>query len=134
VVVLRLLVYLAAMVALVPVWGGTGAATVRLLMVIFPCWVFIRWTRELAGIGFQWVTVAYLAGFAVLVAVNENVRTALLAAGLGLPGAIAGAMAVALVAYTGFLWITHTGAAGNLRYAKELADPRRFVAFLKGEP
>ncbi len=134
VVVLRLLVYLAAMVALVPVWGGTGAATVRLLMVIFPCWVFIGWTRELAGIGFQWVTVAYLAGFAVLVAVNESVRTALLAAGLGLPGAIAGAMAVALVAYTGFLWITHTGAAGNLRYAKELADPRRFVAFLKGEP
>ncbi len=134
VVVLRLLVYLAAMVALVPVWGGTGAATVRLLMVIFPCWVFIGWTRELAGIGFQWVTVAYLAGFAVLVAVNENVRTALLAAGLGLPGAIAGGMAVALVAYTGFLWITHTGAAGNLRYAKELADPRRFVAFLKGEP
>lgn len=134
VVVLRLFVYLAAMVALVPVWGGTGAATVRLLMVIFPCWVFIRWTRELAGIGFQWVTVVYLAGFAVLVAVNESVRTVLLAAGLGLPGAIAAGVALALVAYAGFLWITHTGTAGNLRYAKELADPRRFVAFLKGGP
>jgi lipopolysaccharide exporter len=134
VVVLRLFVYLAAMVALVPIWGGTGAAAVRLLMVVFPCWVFIRWTRELAGIGFQWVTVAYLAGFAVLVAINEIVRATLLAAGLGLPGAIAGGMAVALAAYAGFLWITHTGAAGNLRYARELADPRRFVAFLKGEP
>ncbi len=75
VVVLRLFVYLAAMVVLVPVWGGTGAATVRL-----------------AGV------------------------------------------ALALVAYAGFLWITHTGTAGNLRYAKELVDPRRFVAFLKGGP
>jgi len=134
VVVLRLFVYLAAMLALVPIWGGTGAAAVRLLMVVFPCWVFIRWTRELAGIGFQWVTVAYLAGFAVLVAINEIVRATLLAAGLGLPGAIAGGMAVALAAYAGFLWITHTGTAGNLRYARELADPRRFVAFFKGEP
>jgi O-antigen/teichoic acid export membrane protein len=134
VVVLRLFVYLAAMVVLVPVWGGTGAATVRLLMVIFPCWVFIRWTRELAGIGFQWVTVVYLAGFAALVAVNESVRTVLLAAGLGLPGAIAAGVALALVTYAGFLWITHTGTAGNLRYAKELVDPRRFVAFLKGGP
>jgi O-antigen/teichoic acid export membrane protein len=134
VVVLRLVVYLAAMVALVPIWGGTGAAAVRLLLVIFPCCVFIRWTRELAGIGFQWVTVAYLAGFAVLVAINEVVRATLLAAGLGLAGAIAGGMAAALVAYAGFLWITHTGTASNLRYAKELADPRRFVAFLKGEP
>jgi hypothetical protein len=103
-------------------------------MVVFPCWVFIRWTRELAGIGFQWVTVAYLAGFAVLVAINEIVRATLLAAGLGLPGAIAGGMAVALVAYAGFLWIAHRGTGGNLRYARELADPRRFVAFFKGEP
>ena len=134
VVVLRLFVYLVAMVALVPIWGGTAAAAVRLLMVVFPCWVFIRWTRELAGIGFQWVTVAYLAGFAVLVAINEIVRATLLAAGLGLPGAIAGGMAVALVAYAGFLWIAHGGTGSNLRYARELADPRRFVAFFKGEP
>ena len=133
VVMLRLVVYLATMVALVPFWGGTGAAAVRLLMVVFPCWVFIRWTRELAGIGFQWVTVAYLAGFAVLVALNEIVRATLLAAGLGLPGAIAGGMVVALAAYAGFLWITHRGTRGNLRYARELADPRRFVAFFKGE-
>jgi O-antigen/teichoic acid export membrane protein len=134
VVMLRLLVYLATMVILVPVWGGTGAATVRLLLVVFPCWVFIRWTRELAGIGFQWFTATYLAGFTVLVAINEIARATLLAAGLRLPGAIAGGMGVALVAYAGFLWVTHTGTGGNLRYARELADPRRFVAFFKGEP
>jgi len=133
VVLLRLVVYLVAMVALVPPWGGTGAAAVRLLMVVFPCWVFIRWTRELAGIGFQWVTVAYLAGFAVLVAINEGIRAALLSAGLAMPAAIAGSMAAAIMAYAVFLWVTHTGTAGNLRYARELVDPRRFLTFLKGD-
>ena len=135
VVMLRLLVYLAAMVALVPVWGGTGAAAVRLLMVVFPCWVFIRWTRELAGIGFQWVTVAYLAGFRCPRRYQrESCGRRCSRPAWRLPGAIAGGMAVALTAYAGFLWITHTGTAGNLRYARELADPRRFVAFFKGEP
>ena len=133
VVLLRLVVYLLAMEALVPPWGGTGAAAVRLLMVVFPCWVFIRWTRELAGIGFQWVTVAYLAGFAVLVAINEGIRAALLSAGLAMPAAIAGSMAAAIMAYAVFLWVTHTGTAGNLRYARELVDPRRFLTFLKGD-
>jgi len=133
VVLLRLMVYLLAMVALVPIWGGTGAAAVRLLLVVFPCWVFIRWTRELAGIGFQWVTVAYLTGFAVLVALNEGMRMALASAGVAPLAAIACGMAVALPAYAGLLWLTHTGTRGNLRYARELADPRRFVAFLKGD-
>ena len=134
VVLVRLVVYLVAMVALVPVWGGTGAAVVRLLLVVFPCWVFIRWTRQLAGIGFQWLTAAYLGGFAVLVAVNEVTRAALSSAGVAMPGAVAGGMVVALAAYAAFLWLTHTGTGRNLRYARELADPRRFVTFLKGGP
>ena len=131
VVLLRLVVYLLAMVVLVPLWGGTGAAAVRLLMVVFPCWVFIRWTRELAGVGFQPVTVVYWGGFAVLLAVNEATRVALLAAGGPGPAALAGGMAAALVAYAGLLWSTHTGTADNLRYARELVDPRRFFAYLK---
>jgi O-antigen/teichoic acid export membrane protein len=130
VVLVRLVVYVAAMVALVPLWDGTGAAAVRLLLVVFPCWVFIRWTRELAGIGFQWVTAAYLAGFALLVAASEGVRAALSSAGAPGPAAIAAGMVVALGAYAGFLRLTHTGAAGNLRYARELVDPRRFLRFL----
>ncbi|HVN30842.1 MAG TPA: oligosaccharide flippase family protein [Thermoanaerobaculaceae bacterium] len=132
VVLLRLVVYLLAMVALVPIWGGTGAATVRLLLVVFPCWVFIRWTRDLAGIGFQWLTAAYMAGFAVLVVVNEGTRRVLSLAGVAPPAAIASGMAVALAAYAGFLWLTHTGTRANLRYARELADPRRFVTFIRG--
>jgi O-antigen/teichoic acid export membrane protein len=133
VVLVRLVVYLAAMVVLVPVWGGTGAAAVRLLLVVFPCWVFIRWTRELAGIGFQWVTVAYLAGFGILLAVNEATRAALLAAGGPGPAALAGGMATALVAYAGVLWLTHAGTGNNLRYTRELVNPRRFWAFLKAD-
>ena len=133
VVVVRLAVYLAAMAALVPVWGPTGAAAVRLLLMVFPCWVFIRWTQELAGIGFQRVTVAYLAGFGILLAVNEGARAALLAAGGAGPAAVAGGMATALAAYAGLLWLSHAGTGNNLRYARELVDPRRFWAFLKAD-
>jgi O-antigen/teichoic acid export membrane protein len=130
IVIPRFVLYLAAMVVLVPLWGGVGAASVRLLLVIVPCWVFIRWTRELAGVGFQWVTAAYLAGFAVLVAASESVRAALSSAGAPKPAAIAAGMVVAFGAYAGFLWVTHPGAAGNLRHARELVDPRRFRSFL----
>ena len=130
VVLLRFVVYLLAMVALVPLWGGVGAAAVRFLLVIFPCWVFVRWTRELAGIGFQWVTAAYLSGFALLVLVDEAVRRTLSSAGVSMPVAIAGGIVVALGAYAAFLWLTHTGTGGNLRYARELIDPRRFWSFL----
>jgi len=134
VVFVRLAVYLVAMVALVPVWGGTGAAAVRLLLVLFPCWVFIRWTRELAGIGFQWFTAAYLGGFAFLIAVNEAVRAGLSSAGAIAPVAIGGGMAIALAVYSGFLWQTHAGTGDNLRYARSLVDPRGFLAFLtKGD-
>jgi len=133
VVLLRLVVYLAAMVALVPVWGGTGAAAVRLLLVVFPCWVFMRWTRELTGIGFQRVTVAYLAGFGILLGVNEATRAALLAGGGPGPAALAGGMATALAAYAGLLWFAHAGTGNNLRYTRELVNPRRFWAFLKAD-
>ena len=130
VVLLRFAVYLVAMASLVPLWGGVGAAAVRLLLVIFPCWVFIRWTRELAGIGFQWVTAAYLAGFALLVLTEETVWRVLSSAGVSTPIAIIGGMVVALGVYAAFLWLTHTGTGGNLRYARELVDPRRFWSFL----
>src|SRR5262252_5429677 len=130
VVLFRFAVYLVAMVALVPLWGGVGAAAVRLLLVIFPCWVFIRWARELTGIGFQWVTAAYLAGFALLVLTDETVQRLLSSAGASTPVAIIGGMVVALGVYAAFLWLTHTGTGGNLQYARELVDPRRFWSFL----
>jgi hypothetical protein len=99
--------------------------------VVFPCWVFIRWTRDLAGIGFQRVTVVYLTGFGVLVAVNEATREGLAASGAPEPAALTVGFMLALGVYAAFLWLTHTGTADNLRYARELVDPRRFAAFLR---
>ena len=47
-----------------------------------------------------------------------------------MPVVIAGGIVVALGVYAAFLWLTHTGTGGNLRYARELIDPRRFWSFL----
>jgi hypothetical protein len=42
-------------------------------------------------------------------------------------------MAAALAAYAGLLRLTHAGTGENLRYTRELIDPRRFWAFLKAD-
>lgn len=131
VVLLRLAVYLGAMAVAVPLWGGTGAAAVRLLLVLFPAWVYVRWTRELAGIGFERVTWVYVGGFVVLAAVGESVRAAL--QGLGAPGpaALAAAVTGGLGAYAAWLVLTHRGASANLRYAWDLARPARLSGFFR---
>jgi O-antigen/teichoic acid export membrane protein len=133
VVVLRLGVYLTAMAVAVPLWGGTGAAAVRLLLVLFPAWVYFRWTRELAGIGFERGTWIYVVGFGLLVGVNEGARTALAGLGLWMPGAVATALVLALAAYAGWLGASHTTTADNLRYARDLVRPSRLGRFFRSE-
>jgi O-antigen/teichoic acid export membrane protein len=132
VVLLRLAVYLAAMAVAVPLWGVTGAAAVRLLLVVFPAWVFLRWTRSLAGIGFQPWTWLYLGGFTGLVLINEISRRLLESFGAFPAVALVGAVGIAGAAYGLFLWIAHPGTAGNLRYSCDLIHPRRFAFFLRG--
>jgi hypothetical protein len=127
-------VYLAAMVVAVPLWGGTGAAAVRLLMVVFPAWVFLRWTRSLAGIGFQPWTWLYLLGFAALVALNEAARALLESAGVVPAATTIGAIVIAAGGYGLLLWVVHPGAVGNLRYSWDLIHPRRFALFLRSGP
>lgn len=129
VVLLRLGVYVIAMSVTVPLWGGTGAAAVRLLLVLFPAWVYVRWTRELAGVGFQRCTWVYALGFALLVGVNEAVRMAMLRLEAWGPLALAAGMASALGAYAGWLLCTHPGTRGNLRYSREMLRPRRLTGF-----
>lgn len=133
VVLVRFVLYLAAMVATVPLWAGTGAALVRLLLVLFPAWVYVRWTRELVGIGFQRRTLMYAAGFGVLVVVNEGTRASLHALGVSFPLSLLAAMVVALAAYSGLLLSAHPGAVDNLKYSRDLLSPRRFAAFLKAD-
>jgi lipopolysaccharide exporter len=134
VVMLRLAVYLAVMVIAVPLWGATGAAAVRLLLVVFPAWVFLRWTRSLAGIGFQPWTWLYLAGFAGLVGLNEAGRALLESLGVAPALAMLGAIVIAGAAYALLLWAIHPGTVGNLRYSWEVVHPRRFAVFLKSGP
>ena len=127
VTLLRLGVYVIAMSVTVPLWGGTGAAAVRLLLVLFPAWVYVRWTRELAGVGFQRCTWVYALGFALLVGVNEAVRMAMLRLEAWGPLAVAAGMASALGAYAAWLLCTHPGTRGNLRYSREMLRPRRLT-------
>jgi O-antigen/teichoic acid export membrane protein len=131
VALLRLVVYLAAMAVAVPIWGATGAAGVRLLLVVFPAWVFIRWTRELAGIGFQPCTWTYAAGFALLVAGNEGARGGLALLGVPAPLALVGGALAGAGVYAVWLWRAHPGITDNLRYSRDLIHPGRFMAFLK---
>jgi len=131
VVLLRLAVYLAAITLLLPLWGPAGAAAVRLLLVLFPAWVFIRWTRELAGIGFQPLTWVYAVGWAALVVLNEGGRAALAAGGAPAGLALATGVGAALAGYALILWLAHPGIVANLSYCRDLIDLRRFAAFLR---
>lgn len=125
VVLLRLAVYLAAMPVAVLLAGGTGAALVRLLLVLFPAWVYVRWTRELAGIGFERVSWVYAGGFLLLAGAGEAAAAGLAGLGLPAPAVRAGALLAGGAAYALWLAAAHPGPGANLRYAWDLARPGR---------
>lgn len=128
---IRLAVYLAGMFVLVPLWAGTGAALVRLLLVLFPAWVYVRWARELGGTPFHPGIGVYLAGFLALIGVNEGTRAALGATGMSGTVGIPLAALTALAVYGLFLLVAYPSTRDNLRYARNLLDPRRVVAVLR---
>ncbi|HEU5190445.1 MAG TPA: lipopolysaccharide biosynthesis protein [Methylomirabilota bacterium] len=130
---LRLAVYLGVLALLVP-WllpGATGAALARLILVAFPCWVYMRWTRELAGVGFFTRIPAYLGAFAVSLAVFHAVAALLGPAHVPEPWpALPAALVAFAVYFLGLGWMhPHTG--DNLRYALSLLSPRAFQDFLR---
>lgn len=130
---LRLVVYLGVLALLVPwlVPGATGAALARLILVAFPCWVYVRWTRELAGVGFYPRIPAYLAAFAVGLAVFHAVVALLGPAGAREPWTAVPAALVAFAAYFLCLGWAHPRTGENLRYALSLLSPRAFQDFLR---
>ena len=130
---LRLVVYLAVLALLVP-WllpGAAGAALARLILVAFPCWVYMRWTRELAGVGFYPRIPAYLAAFALALAVFHALRALLAPARMPEPWSALPAALGALAAYFLCLAWTHPRTGENLRYARSLLSPRAFQDFLR---
>ncbi|HZV96996.1 MAG TPA: lipopolysaccharide biosynthesis protein [Candidatus Nitrosocosmicus sp.] len=130
---LRLIVYLAALGLLVPglLPGAPGAALARLVLIAFPAWVYVRWTRELAGVGFYGLIPAYLAAFALGLGVFHGIRAALGPAHVPEPWAVVPAALGAFAAYFVCLGWMHPRMGANLRYALSLLSPRAFQDFLR---
>jgi O-antigen/teichoic acid export membrane protein len=132
--VLRLAVYLVLLGVLVAVPsydsrvvidGAAGAALTRLLLVLFPAWVYWRWTRELAGIPFYRRAWTYVIGFLMMAifvsavqALTETVVARMVAAALALAG------------YVLVLYVVHPDTPQNIRYVRSLFSPSQFLAFL----
>jgi O-antigen/teichoic acid export membrane protein len=142
---LRVVAYAIALVLLVPsrpvidglagFWPGEpGAAAARLFLILFPCWVYVRWTRELAGIPLYRHVATYFGGFALLLGVFQALRIG--AGALSLDGwaAATPAAAAALAVYLVYLFVRHPGTGENLRYALALLSPAGFIRFLRGGP
>jgi hypothetical protein len=135
---LRVVVYLVALYVLVrpesPVVaaldlapGAPGAALGRLLLVLFPAWVYWRWTRELAGVGFYRGTWLYLAGFALM----AGVQTGALAV---LPAGVVGEAVAALLALTAY-GVLHAqlnpASRDDVAYLGALLSPAAFLRFVR---
>ncbi len=140
--VLRVVIYVGALAVLVPppgvlagisgLWPGEpGAAVARLLLILFPCWIYFRWTREVAGIPFYRRAWAYLGGLGLMLGVFHALRAGTEMLGTegwwaALPAAVA-----ALGLYLAYLPRVHPGTAENLRYTRALASPIAFIRFLR---
>jgi O-antigen/teichoic acid export membrane protein len=139
--ILRVIGYLVVLVLMVPLdlagfrgfWpGAPGAAVARLFLVLFPAWVYFRWTRELAGIPLYPRVWAYTAGFVLMLPAQYGLAVLLgwATPGLGRFTEVAAA-AVTLAAYLAFLALAHPGTRDNLRYVASLLSPSSFVHFLR---
>jgi O-antigen/teichoic acid export membrane protein len=139
VIVLRFVVYLALLAALIPDTrlgglptlglGDEGGALARLFAVAFPAWVYVRWTRELVGLGFYHATWRYLGSFAVALSVFEVA----LRAPLPEPLARSAAAVLGLGAYAATLVALHPRSLKTLAYCRSLLSPVDFWHFFRRE-
>jgi len=135
-------VYVAALAVLVPaggadvgitgLWpGAPGGAAGRLVLVLIPCWIYFRWSRDLAGIPLYPRTWAYLGGFALMLATFHALMLAAGSFGMGSWWATLPAAAGTLALYLAYLFQVHPGTRGNLRYAVTLLAPGDLIRFLR---
>jgi O-antigen/teichoic acid export membrane protein len=140
--VVRVVVYVAALAALVPagdaalgiagLWpGAPGGAAARLVLVLFPCWVYFRWSRDLAAIPLYPRTWAYLGGFGLMLATFHALLFAAGTRGTGGWWATIPAAAMSLALYLAYLFAVHPGTRKNLRYTLALFSPGDFIRFLR---
>ena len=127
--VVRFVVYLGALAALIPglVPGlpraDAGAALARLLLILFPAWIWVGWTRRLAGVPFYWRAGIYLSGF--VLAVGTFHATGALLGSVLTPTLIADLTAAALgfTVYTLWLLKLHPDTRANVAYSVGLLTP-----------
>ena len=141
--IVRVIAYAVVLVLLVParpmidglvgLWPGEpGAATARLFLILFPCWVYVRWTWELVGVPLSRHVATYLGGFALLLGAFHALRAGGSTLGAGGWTAAISAAAGALALYLAYLFWRHPATADNLRYARDLLSPAEFMRFLRG--
>jgi hypothetical protein len=97
--------------------AAAGAALARLLLILFPFWVWMNWTRELAGIPFYRRALVYFGGFAVAALVFHALVSPVTALAGSRSAGEVGAAAVAFVVYALWLWKLHPDAWANVKYA-----------------
>jgi len=128
--IVRFVVYLAALAVAVPgVVPGVpaaeaGAALARLLLIAFPAWVWIGWTRELAGIPFYRRALVYLVGFGLAVATFHAAGALLAPLHQAEPATLAVAVVAAFAVYTVWLIKLHPDTRANVTYALGLLGLR----------
>src|SRR5262245_38870174 len=121
--VVRFVVYLVALGVLIPGMipglpaAAAGAALARLLLVLVPFWVWMGWTRQLAGIPFYWRSLMYFAGFVLAVLVfHALLAPATMLLGSRWAGEVGTSM-VAFVVYVLWLLKVHPDTRANFEYA-----------------
>ena len=140
--VLRVVVYVVALAVLVPaagagagitgLWpGAPGGAAGRLVLVLLPCWIYFRWTRDLAGIPLFPRTWAYLGGFGLMLATFHGLLLAAESLGMRPEWATLPAAVAALGLHLAYLFQVHPGTRENLRYAVALLSPGDLLRFLR---
>lgn len=140
--ILRVVAYATVLLLLVPprpvidglvgLWPGEpGAAAARVFLILFPCWVYVRWARELAGVPLSPHVVTYLGGFALLLGVFHALQAGGAALGASGWAAAIPAAAGALAVYLAYLFWRHPATTNNLRYVQALLSPADFIRFLQ---
>jgi hypothetical protein len=99
---------------------------------VFPAWIYFRWTRELSGISFSQRSWAYLGGLTLSVVVYEALRAALVAQGIPSPVVLVIAFALGAGGYLLFLLRWLPGSTENFRYVAALLNPLQFAGFWGG--
>jgi hypothetical protein len=99
--------------------------------VLLPCWIYFRWSRELAAIPFYPRTWAYLVGFGLLLVAFHALAGAAELLGMGAWPATIAAAGAALGLYLVYLFQIHPGTRENLRYFLALFSPGDLIRFLR---